>query len=64
MLPRKPKVSVIILACNRARFPGEAIQSVLNQTFQDFELIVVDDDSTDEKTDVKQTSVPFLNSLS
>jgi len=42
-----PRVSVIIPTYNRARFVQEAIESVLNQTFRDFELIVVDDGSMD-----------------
>ena len=44
---RLPKVSVIIPAYNVDRFIGRAIESLQNQTFRDFELIVVDDGSTD-----------------
>jgi|Deesub1362A_J573_1020465.scaffolds.fasta_scaffold00470_17 glycosyltransferase involved in cell wall biosynthesis len=47
-----PTVSVIIPTYNRAYLVGRAIQSVLEQTYQDFELIVVDDGSCDNTEDV------------
>jgi glycosyltransferase involved in cell wall biosynthesis len=42
-----PQVSVVIATYNRANFLPETIDSVLQQTFQEYELIVVDDGSTD-----------------
>jgi glycosyltransferase involved in cell wall biosynthesis len=47
MSERAPAVSVIIPTYNRADLVGRAIKSVLSQTYQDFEIIVVDDASVD-----------------
>ena len=46
----KPKVSVVICFYNGAAFMREALASVLKQTFTEWELVLVDDGSTDEST--------------
>jgi glycosyltransferase involved in cell wall biosynthesis len=42
-----PSITVLMSVFNSARWLSEAIESVLNQTFRDFEFIIVDDGSTD-----------------
>jgi glycosyltransferase involved in cell wall biosynthesis len=49
------KVSVVIPTYNRAAFLPEAVESVLKQTFRDFELIIVDDGSTDNTAEIVRT---------
>ncbi len=48
----KPTVSVIIPSYNHAPYIARAIQSVLDQTYTDFELLISDDASTDGSADV------------
>lgn len=47
-----PKVTVVIPNYNYGDYLSEALDSVLNQTFQDFEIIVIDNYSTDNTLDV------------
>ncbi len=44
----KPKISVVMPAFNAERYIDESIKSILDQTFQEFELIIIDDGSTDK----------------
>ena len=50
-----PKVSVIVPTYNRADLLERALNSIVSQTYQDFELIVVDDGSTDKTSKVMKS---------
>ena len=55
-----PKISVIIPTYNRAHTLREAIESVLSQSYNDLQLIVVDDGSTDETKVIVSSYIPKL----
>ena len=59
----RPTVSVIIPTHNHARFLGEALDSVLAQRFQCFEVVVVDDGSTDETRALVASYAPRVRYL-
>jgi glycosyltransferase involved in cell wall biosynthesis len=56
-----PQVSIIIPVYNGARFLGEALESVFMQTFEDYEIICVDDGSTDTSIDILKRFEPRLS---
>ena len=47
-----PKASVIIVNYNNATFLGNCIDSILNQSYKDIEIIVVDDKSKDNSVEI------------
>jgi len=56
-----PKVSIGIPSYNHEKYISETIESILNQTFQDFEIIITDDGSSDNSLDViKSISDPRI----
>jgi glycosyltransferase involved in cell wall biosynthesis len=59
----QPSVSIIIPAYNQAHFLAEAIDSALAQTARDFEVIVVDDGSTDETAAIIQAYADQVSAI-
>ena len=49
-----PKISVLLPVYNAERYVGEAVDSILKQTFSDFEFIIINDGSTDQSLQILQ----------
>ena len=51
---KQPAITVFMPVYNAEKYLKEAIDSILNQTFQNFELLIIDDGSTDNTAEVVQ----------
>ena len=47
-----PQISIIVPIYNGAKYINKCIEMIINQTFKDFELIIIDDGSTDNTSDM------------
>jgi glycosyltransferase involved in cell wall biosynthesis len=52
---KSPKVTVLMPVYNSEKYLHDAIKSILNQTFRDFEFIIIHDPSTDKTTEILQS---------
>ena len=52
MLPTQPLVTVLMPSYNASDFLSEAVESVLNQTYTDFEFLIINDGSTDNTAEI------------
>lgn len=48
----KPEISILMANYNKGEYIGQAIESVINQTFSDWELIIIDDNSSDNSVEI------------
>jgi len=61
---KEPLVTVLMPVYNAEKYVGEAIESILNQTFTDFEFLIIDDGSTDDSAEIirsyRDTRIRFV----
>ena len=59
----QPQISVILCTYNRAKYLNDCINSVIHQTFENWELVIVDDGSEDNSFDVIQPYIQKFNNI-
>ena len=61
---KKPTVTVLIASYNHEKYVADSLRSVLDQTYQDFEIVIVDDGSTDGTVpEIKKISEPRIKQV-
>ena len=60
---KKPAVSVIVPNYNHAKFLTRRLDTIYNQNFQDFEVILLDDDSTDDSTEILERYLKRVDTM-
>jgi sugar O-acyltransferase (sialic acid O-acetyltransferase NeuD family) len=61
---KKPTVTVLVASYNHEKYVAESLRSVLDQTYQDFEIVIVDDGSTDGTVaEIKRISDPRIKQV-
>ena len=58
---RNPSISVVMPVYNGCQYVAEAMLSILNQTFRDFEFIIIDDCSSDRSVSIINDLSPFTD---
>jgi glycosyltransferase involved in cell wall biosynthesis len=59
----QPEISVILCTYNRAKYLNDCIESVINQTYENWELVIVDDGSEDNSFEVIQPYIQKFNNI-
>lgn len=66
-MKKRPKISIIIPVYNTEKYVGRCLDSVIDQTFRDIEVLVIDDGSTDDSPNIIKSYVqkyPFIRCFS
>ena len=58
MAEKNPEISIVMPMYNMEKYIGECLDSVLSQTFQNYEVIIVDDCSTDKSCEIVESYKP------
>ena len=63
MNSQTPKVSVVIPMYNTEKYIAQCLESIITQTLQDYEVIIIDDCSTDNSVAIVESMIPKIMSI-